>query len=239
MFNWQRKELPSHTTTPKKILWRELLHRDWEAARLRLTLYPGDVFYSPEEYDHRHRRSSSFSSSRLQLDAERHRGVTTCLHMACRIRSPLDILERILDLYPAATRRQDAEGWTPLHAHILHGSVGTVGNPSREAEFIHVFQMLLHMSLTRSVVCSIEYSPVSVASIHAHTTAHPCICFVATVITKQRMNYTWSELWYAPIRHKSLAPIRMDAFPGRSCGVCTRIGVDALVKKLQAAAIQI
>uniref|UniRef100_A0A7S3KY97 Uncharacterized protein n=1 Tax=Amphora coffeiformis TaxID=265554 RepID=A0A7S3KY97_9STRA len=171
-FNWERKVLPSHTTTPKKTLWRELLHRDWGAARLRLTLYPGDAFYTPEEYDIRHHQSSS-----SRLDAERHGGVTTCLHVACRNRSPRDILELLLDIYPAATRRQDAEGWTPLHTHILHGSVGTMGNPSREAEFLHMFQLLLHMSLTRRVVRSIEYPPVSVASIHGHTTGAPLHLF--------------------------------------------------------------
>lgn len=175
--NWGKRELPSHTTTPKKTLWRELLHRDWEAARLRLTLYPGDAFYNPEEYDHRHRRRSSSSSSRRLRDSGQHRGVTTCLHVACRNRSPVDVMERLLHLYPAATVRQDAEGWTPLHTHILHGSVGTVGNPSREAEFMHVFEMLLHVSLTRRGACSMALPPVSVASIHAHTTGAPLHLF--------------------------------------------------------------
>lgn len=168
--------MPSHTTTPKKILWRELLHREWGAARLRLTLYPGDAFYTPEEYDIRHCQSSP-SSSRLQPDTERHQGVTTCLHLACRNRSPSDLVELLLDIYPAAARRRDAEGWTPLHTHILHGSVGTVGNPTREAEFLHVFQLLLHKSLTRRVVRSIEYPPVSVASIHGNTTGAPLHLF--------------------------------------------------------------
>ena len=189
-----KHQLPSHTTAPKKILWRELLHRDWEAARLRLALYPGDAFYNPEEFDP-HRQSLKRQQHRRhrhhrQREASRDGGVTTCLHVACRNRSPLDILRRLLELYPGAIRRQDAEGWTPLHTHILHGSVGTVGNPSREADFLKVFQMLLEMSLTRgggpntwALECAnaspLPYSdaPISVASIHAHTTGAPLHLF--------------------------------------------------------------
>ena len=168
-----RNELPSHTTTPKKVLFRELLHRDWEAARLRLTLYPGDVFYSPEEYGSRRRTS--------RQETQQQAGVTTCLHVACRNRSPLDIMRRLLDLYPAAVRRQDSEGWTALHTHILHGSIGTAGNPSRDAEFMQAFQMLLEVSLARGMQLasppSLAPIPSSVASIHAHTTGAPLHLF--------------------------------------------------------------
>lgn len=173
-FPWKQRyeTLPSHTTAPKKILWRELWHREWEAARLRLTLYPGDVFYNPEEYDHRRRQRGN------QHQEEDFLGVTTCLHVACRNRSPLDILQGLLNLYPEAIQRQDTEGWTPLHTHILHGSVGTMGNPSREAEFMQAFQLLLEWSLARGGVSDYFYSSLpyadglttSVASIHAHTT---------------------------------------------------------------------
>lgn len=185
-FYWKH-ELPSHTTTPKKILWRELLHREWDAARLRLTLYPGDAFYNPEEFDPRRSSTRHHRHHQDYQQRQASRGVTTCLHVACRNRSPLDILRRLVELNPMAIRRQDAEGWTPLHTHILHGSVGTMGNPSREAEFVQVFQMLLEMSLARGgcTAWDLEYAkpslykdaPISVASIHANTTGAPLHLF--------------------------------------------------------------
>lgn len=186
--------LPSHTTTPKNILWRELLDRDWDAARLRLTLYPGDVFYNPEQFDKRGAAAARRRNNNSNNNANSG-GVTTCLHVACRNRSPLDIIQRLLDLYPGAICRQDSEGWTPLHTHILHGSVGTVGNHSRERDFCRVFGAMLHLSTSHG--CYQQHYPhhhlypsttehfgrsswsssSSVASIHAHTTGSPLHLF--------------------------------------------------------------
>lgn len=73
-----------------------------------------------------------------------------------------------------------------MHTHILHGSVGTVGNKSREDAFCRVFKTMLYLSSRHPCRYSQEYhgfeyarslSSLSVATIHAHTTGSPLHLF--------------------------------------------------------------
>jgi hypothetical protein len=85
----------------------------------------------------------------------------------------------LLDLYPQQLLFQDESGWTAMHTHILHGSMGTIGNPARDTEFCRAFQMLLAVSPSQAVSPR-PYTPNvsnSVASIHAHTTGAPLHLF--------------------------------------------------------------
>jgi hypothetical protein len=60
--------------------------------------------------------------------------LSTPLHAACLHRAPNDVILMILTAWPEATVLQDAEGWTPLHVHILYSNTNdAVMNGTKES----------------------------------------------------------------------------------------------------------
>jgi hypothetical protein len=80
---------------PTEELFQLIRQRSWESARYRILSRPVDARYvSPNQ--------------------------STPLHAACLYRAPHDVIVALIRVWPVALLAQDAEGWIPLHVHLLY-----------------------------------------------------------------------------------------------------------------------
>jgi len=102
----------SRNQEPTDGLWNLLRQRDWEGADYRLRTHPRDAAWTPSSNSNEQRQSSSSSSS----------SGGTPLHVACRLRCPLPLLQALVRAWPVALWTPDAAGWIPLHVLLVHSS---------------------------------------------------------------------------------------------------------------------
>lgn len=82
---------------PTDQLMERIRNRDWDGARQRAITHPWDARF----------RNGSNSTS---------------LHLVCVYRAPSDVVQVVLDAFPANVMATDGEGWTPLHVAFLYGA---------------------------------------------------------------------------------------------------------------------
>ncbi|CAJ1922143.1 unnamed protein product [Cylindrotheca closterium] len=88
-------------------LYRAIEARDWDTALARLEANPNEA---------------KAWVSRKEYNSDRIRWRLLPLHATCIFRSPLALIESLVDIYPEATQRKDDQGMMPIHLACRNGA---------------------------------------------------------------------------------------------------------------------
>jgi len=88
-------------------LYRAIEARDWDTALARLEANP---------------KEAKAWVSRKEYNSDRIRWRLLPLHATCIFRSPLALIESLVDIYPEATERKDDQGMMPIHLACRNGA---------------------------------------------------------------------------------------------------------------------
>ncbi|KAL3940673.1 MAG: hypothetical protein SGBAC_004838 [Bacillariaceae sp.] len=88
-------------------LYRAIEARDWDTALARLEKNP---------------KEAKAWVSRKEYNSDRIRWRLLPLHATCIFRSPLALIESLVDIYPKATERTDDQGMMPIHLACRNGA---------------------------------------------------------------------------------------------------------------------
>lgn len=88
-------------------LYRAIESRDWDTALARLEANP---------------KEAKAWVSRKEYNSDRIRWRLLPLHATCIFRSPLALIESLVDIYPEATERKDDQGMMPIHLACRNGA---------------------------------------------------------------------------------------------------------------------
>jgi ankyrin repeat protein len=88
-------------------LYRAVEARDWDTAIARLESHPAEA---------------KIWVSRKEYNSDKIRWRLLPLHATCIFRSPLALIEALVDVYPEAAQRKDDQGMMPIHLACRNGA---------------------------------------------------------------------------------------------------------------------